>query len=111
MKIIAAFPLDGIVTATKIVPMGQMKTIAQLLHVQRTNLSAPREVPMRRLNVLIKLSFVTAKKTVKMALMKEQLAVSFFLFFQFFFGVKTDNHLSRIPWAQLSRRKRVVLHF
>ena len=98
MKIIAAFPLDGIVTATKIVPMGQMKTIAQLLHVQRTNLSAPREVPMRRLNVLIKLSFVTAKKTVKMALMKEQLAVSFFLFFfQFFFGVKTDNHLSRIP--------------
>ena len=35
---------------------------------------------MRRLNVLIKPSFVTAKKTVKMALMKEQLAVSFFSF-------------------------------
>ena len=79
--------------------LGQMKTIAQLLHVQRTNLSAPREVPMRRLNVLIKPSFVTAKKTVKMALMKEQLAVSFFFFSRFmtFFGVKKDNHLSRIP--------------
>ena len=102
MKIIVAFPQDGTATATKIAPMGQMKTIAQLLHVQRTNLSAPREVPMRRLNVLIKLSFVTAKKTVKMALMKEQLAVSFFFLaffkrFMTFFGVKRDNHLSRIP--------------
>jgi hypothetical protein len=104
VKIIAAFPLDGIVTATKIVPMGQMKTIAQLLHVQRTNLSAPREVPMRRLNVLIKLSFVTAKKTVKMALMKEQLALPHFAPLS---GVSTnvDPHLKVVFVYVLRGRK------
>ena len=66
---------------------------------------------MRRLNVLIKLSFVTAKKTVKMALMKEQLAVSFFFFSRFmtFFGVKKDNHLSRIPSILQSEYWRIGL--
>jgi hypothetical protein len=103
-KIIAAFPQDGIAMATKIAPMGQMKTIAQLLHVQRTNLSAPREVPMRRLNVLIKPSFVTAKKTVKMALMKEQLALPHFAPLS---GVSTnvDPHLKVVFVCVLRGRK------
>ena len=44
----------------------------------------------------------------------ERTACCEFFFFQLFFGVETDNHLSRIPWAQSftsSRRKWVVLHF
>ena len=44
----------------------------------------------------------------------ERTACCKFFFFQLFFGVKTHNHLSRIPWAQSftsSSHKRVVLYF
>ena len=81
VKIIAVFLLVGIVMATRIVPMGRTKTIVLLLHVQKTNLCVPKEVPMLHLNASIRPNFAMVKKIARMALTKELHAVSFPFYF------------------------------
>ena len=81
VRIIDVFLHVGTVMATRIVPMGRTKTIVLLLHVQKTNLCVPKEVPMLHLNALIRQNFAMVKKIARMALTKEPHAVSFPFYF------------------------------